>query len=73
MYLLGELSSALLRLTQVEVQEVNIIDLIEQVIFRPGVTTETIEYGLTSLFKLYDKFSLKKRVLDMIRSFESHS
>lgn len=73
MYLLGELAGVLMRVSQVEVREVNIIDLIEQIVFRPGVANETIEYGLTSLFKLYDKFSLKDRILKMIRSFESHA
>ena len=63
-----------MRVSQVEVREVNIIDLIEQVIFRPGTANETIEYGLSSLFKLYDKFpSLKERILKMIRSFENHA
>lgn len=74
MYLLGELSNVLMRVSQVEVREVNIIDLIEQIIFRPGTANETIEYGLSSLFKLYDKFqSLKERILKMIRSFENHA
>lgn len=74
MYLLGELSSVLLRLPQVEVREVNIIDLIEQIIYQTTVTNETIEYGLSALFKLYDRYpSLQERILKIIKSFESHS
>ena len=75
MYLLGEYSNALIRVREVEIKEVNIIDLIEQIIFRPVAANETIEYGLSALFKLYDKFSndLKERILKMIKSFESHS
>jgi len=60
MYLLGEFSNVLTQVRQVEVQNVNIIDLIEQIVFRPGVASETIEYGLSSLFKLYDKFPALK-------------
>jgi hypothetical protein len=75
MYLVGEFSSVLMHLREVEVKENNILDLIEQILFRPTVASETIEYGLTSLFKLYDKFSQqnKERIMKMIRSFESHS
>lgn len=74
MYLLGELAPVLLRLSQVEVQEHNVVDLLEQVVFRPGTTNETIEYGLSALFKLYDKFAgSRERILKMIKTFESHS
>lgn len=74
MYLLGEFSNVLTQVKQVEVRDINIIDLIEQIIFRVGAANETIEYGLSALFKLYDKFeSLRERILKMIRSFESHS
>jgi len=74
MYLLGELSTVLMNVREVEIRENNIVDLIEQVIFRPTAANETIEYGLSSLFKLYDKFSQhRERILKMIKSFESHS
>ena len=75
MYLIGELSSALLRVREVEIRENNIIDLIEQILFRPGAADETIEYGLSALFKLHDKFGgeLRERIVKMIKSFESHS
>jgi hypothetical protein len=60
MYLLGEFAHILTKVKQIEVKDVNIIDLFEQIIFRPGVSNETIEYGLSALFKIYDKFpSLK--------------
>ncbi len=35
MYLLGELSTVLMNVREVEIRENNIVDLIEQVIFRP--------------------------------------
>jgi hypothetical protein len=37
MYLLGEFAGVLIQVRQVEVKEVNIVDLIEQIMFRPGV------------------------------------
>ena len=75
MYLIGELSRVLLQVREVQIKEVNILDLIEQILFRPTVATETIEYGLSSLFKLFDKFSpqLRERIFKMIKSFENHS
>lgn len=74
MFLLGEFSSILMNVREVEIRDINIIDLIEQIIFRPAAANETIEYGLSSLFKLYDKFSQhRERILKMIKSFESHS
>lgn len=75
MYLIGELSAALLRVREVEIRENNIIDLIEQILFRMGAASETIEYGLSALFKLHDKFGaeLRERIVKMIKSFESHS
>ena len=65
----------LTRVREVEIKEVSVIDLIEQIIFRPVTANETIEYGLSALFKLYDKFANehKERILKMIKSFESHS
>ena len=75
MCLLGEYSNVLTRVREVEIKEVSVIDLIEQIIFRPVTANETIEYGLSALFKLYDKFANehKERILKMIKSFESHS
>ncbi len=75
MYLIGEFSPVLLRLREVEISENNILDLMEQIVFRPAAANETIEYGLSSLFKLYDKFGNqhKERILNIIKSFQSHS
>ena len=74
MYLLGELALVLLKVRQVEISQSNVIDLIEQVIFRPTASPETLEYGLSALFKLFDKFGgMRERILKMIRSFENHS
>ena len=74
MYLLGELAPVLLRMRRVEISQTHVIDLFEQIVFRSGASPETLEYGLSALFKLFDKFGpLKERILKMIRSFESHS
>jgi hypothetical protein len=56
MYLLGEFGLVLTRVKQIEVKDTNVVDLIEQIIFRPGAANETIEYGLSALFKIFDKF-----------------
>jgi hypothetical protein len=37
MYLLGEFALVLTKVKQIDVKDVNIVDLIEQIIFRPGV------------------------------------
>lgn len=50
------------------------MDLIESVLFRIGVSFDTIAYGLSALLKLYDKFpSEKAKISKMIKSFETHS
>lgn len=42
MYLIGELSNILTHVREVQIKENNIIDLMEQILFRPSVASETI-------------------------------
>lgn len=57
-----------------DVNETKILDLIESVLFRIGVSFDTVAYGLSALLKLYEKFpSEKARIAKMIKSFETHS
>ncbi len=49
------------------------MDLIEQLLFRPGVSHDTVAYGLSCLLKLHEKYSDKVRIAKMIKSFESNS
>ena len=53
--------------------ETNVLDLIETIIFKIGIGNDTISYGLSTLLKLYEKFTQKERITKMIRSFEAHS
>lgn len=74
MYLLGEFGHLLTNVGYLRVTKEHIINLIETVIFKASVADETIQYGLTSLFKLYDKFrDQSERISKIIKSFESHS
>jgi hypothetical protein len=63
----------LLRLREVSIGEDNILDLIESIIFKVGVGNDTVSYGLSTLLKLYEKFSNRDRIVKMIRNFETHS
>lgn len=57
LFLIGELSPVLLRLREVSISEVNVLDLIESIIFKVGVGNDTVSYGLSTLLKLFEKFS----------------
>jgi len=73
LFLMGELSHILFRIKGVSINETNVLDLIESIIFKVGILNDTISYGLSCLLKLYEKFSNKERIAKMIRSFEAHS
>lgn len=74
MYLLGEFGTLLTSHTRFGITNANILDLIETVIFKNGIADETLEYGLSALFKLFGKFKeFGERIGKMIRSFESNS
>lgn len=46
----------------------------ESVIFRVGVSFDTITYALSALLKLYEKFSSERqRIQKIMKSFETHS
>ena len=45
----------------------------ESIIFKVGISNDTISYGLSCLLKLYERFQNKDRIAKMIRSFEAHS
>lgn len=61
------------RINEIEISETNILDLVEQLLFRAGVLNDTVSYGLSCLLKLYEKFGDKTRIVKMIKSFEAHS
>ena len=73
LFLIGELSHILFKIKGVSINEQNILDLIESIIFKAGILNDTISYGLSCLLKLYEKLSNKERISKMIRSFEAHS
>lgn len=74
MYLLGEFGHLLTKIDHLRVTRAHIINLIETIIFKPSVADETISYGLSSLFKLYDKFrDQSERIGKIMKTFESHS
>ena len=73
LFLVGELSNILFRIREIDVNEQHVLDLIESIVFKAGIKNDTISYGLSSLLKLYEKFSNKERINKMIRSFEAHS
>lgn len=73
LYLLGELAQILPRIEEIEITEDNILDLIEQIIFRPTVEYDTISYGLSALMKLHDKFvPYQSKIINILKHFESH-
>jgi hypothetical protein len=73
-YLLGELSEVLLGISSLNIREVNILDLIESIIFKVNIANDTVAYGLSALLKLHDKFiGERERILKMIKSFENHN
>lgn len=55
-YLLGEIGEVLLKNRELDLSESKILDLIESVLFRIGVSFDTVAYGLSALLKLYEKF-----------------
>jgi AP-1 complex subunit gamma-1 len=73
LFLIGELSHILFKIKGVSINEQNVLDLIESIVFKAGILNDTISYGLSCLLKLYEKLSNKERVSKMIRSFEAHS
>lgn len=73
LYLIGELVEILFRVKGVSITEQNVLDLIENIIFKVGIANDTISYGLSTLLKLYEKFTNKERIVKMVRSFETHS
>ena len=56
---------------EVTITEDNIISLVENLILRPGVQDDIVSYGLSSLFKLADKVKDRKRITNLIRSFDN--
>ncbi len=73
MFLIGELSKVLFRIRGVQITEQNVLDLVESIIFKAGISNDTISYGLSCLLKLYERFQDKERINKMIKSFEAHS
>lgn len=73
LFLIGELVDILFRIKGISITEQNVLDLIENIIFKVGIANDTIAYGLSTLLKLYEKFSSRDRIVKMIRSFETHS
>lgn len=71
--MVGELSQVLLKLRAVSINESQVLDLVESIIFKAGIENDTISYGLSCLLKLFEKFSNKERIAKMIKSFEAHS
>ncbi len=63
----------LLRISGTKIIESNVLDLIESIIFKVGVSNDTIAYGLSTLLKLYEKFSDKAKIIKIISYFETHS
>jgi len=61
------------KISEIEISETNILDLVEHLLFRVGVLNDTISYGLSSLLKMHEKFGDKGRIMKMIKSFEAHS
>jgi len=43
----------LLKFSGLSITEQNVIDLIESIIFKIGISNDTIAYGLSTLLKLY--------------------
>lgn len=60
-------------MTSIEINEQNILDLIENIIFKAGICNDTIAYGLSCLLKLFEKFTNRERITKMLKSFETHS
>lgn len=52
-YLMGEIGEVLLKNRELGLNESNVLDLIESVLFRIGVAFDTIAYGLSALLKLH--------------------
>lgn len=63
LYLIGELVDVLFRVKGIQIKDLNILDLIENIVFKVGISNDTIAYGLSALLKLYEKFpSSKERI-----------
>ncbi len=67
--MLGEFAQVLLNNREVSVTEDNILSLIENCMLRVGASDDTISYGLSCLFKLYEKMKQKQRITSIIKSF----
>lgn len=72
MYLLGEFSRVLLNNSEVRVTEDDILNLVECIMLRVGVSDDTLGYGLNCLVKLFDRVSDKKRVVNLIYTFRDN-
>jgi len=53
LFLIGELSHVLFKISKAKITESNVLDLIESIIFKVGINNDTIAYGLSTLLKLY--------------------
>jgi hypothetical protein len=56
----------------VTITEDNLLSLVEKMILRVGADSDTIAYGLSSLFKLSEKTRDRKRIIGIIKSFEDN-
>lgn len=72
LYLLGEFSKVLLNNSEVRVTEDDILNLVETIMLRVGVSDDTLGYGLNCLVKLFDKVNDKKRVINLIYNFRDN-
>lgn len=72
LYLLGEFSKVLLNNTEVRISEEDILNLVENILLRVGVSEDTLGYGLNCLVKLYDRVNDKKRVVNLIHTFRDN-
>ena len=53
LFLIGELSQVFAKISKAKISESNVLDLIESIIFKAGISNDTIAYGLSALLKLY--------------------
>lgn len=68
----GEFGQVLLGNREVTVTEDNLLSLVEKIVMRVGTDSDTVTYGLSCLFKLYEKVRDRKRVRSVIGGFEDH-
>ena len=69
---MGEFTPVLLNNKEVKVSEDDVLNLVENILIRVGVSDDTIGYGLNCLLKLFDKVGQKKRVLNLINFFKDN-